>query len=440
VRFHLLAFPDLDRDNVSVRVTGVRRQPSNEGAELLVSLLLSRDGDQDHKITIPVQFEIDGARSELTIEMVGPQYRLKDYRIALGSDQQRGWGRVSIPADANPADNDFYFVFDDSPPRKTVIVADDLPSVRPLELATSISSDPGCECAVDIVPPEQAATIDWEQVALLLWQAPLPQGEATTLIQNFIAKGGQACFFPPRVPNDHASFGVRWQTWLDPVGAAEVETWRGDQDLLAHAISGQALPVGDLQIRRYCQLSGEFTALATLQDGTPLIARVTTDRGGVYFWTTTAAPADSSLARDGVVLYVGLQRALSAGAAVLGNTRNVVAGRPPADISASWQRLAGAEQALSTDYAYQAGVYAVGDRLLAVNRDEAEDQAPVLADSRVAELFGGLDFARVDGRAGSVRSLVQEIWRLLLAAMIVAMVIEAVLCLPKPRRAEGGAA
>ena len=59
---------------------------------------------------------------------------------------------------------------------------------------------------------------------------------------------------------------------------------------------------------------------------------------------------------------------------------------------------------------------------------------------RVAELFRGLDFARVDDRAGNLGSLIQEIWRMFLVAMMVAMVVEAALCLPKlaPARHAGG--
>ena len=118
---------------------------------------------------------------------------------------------------------------------------------------------------------------------------------------------------------------------------------------------------------------------------------------------------------------------------------DLIAGRPPAGIPQSWQRLAGAESALSTEYSFHPGVYQAGERLLAVNRAAAEDQAAVLEDSRVAELFHGLDFTRVDDRAGSAKALVQEIWRLFLEAMIVAMVCEAALCLPKPRRVVGSA-
>jgi len=440
VRFHLLAYPQVASANVAVRVTDVRRQQSSQNAELLVSLLLSREGDADARATIPILFEIEGARSEVTIEMVGPQYKLKDYRIALEAGQERGWGRVSIPADANPADNDFYFVFDEPAPRKAIIVADDPHAAWPLELAAAIAPDPVYENVAEVVPIEQLATVPWEDVSLLLWQSPLPRGDVAKSVQSFVQRGGQVVFFPPHAPTDDELFGVRWESWIEPDEEVPIATWRGDQDLLAHSLSGEALPVGDLQVRRYYTVSGEFTALATLRDDVPLIGRVTTDRGGVYFWATTPALADSSLATGGVVLYVAVQRALASGSKVLGNTRNLVSGRLPTDVPASWERLAGADGALSTAYPFHRGVYTVGERLLAVNRAAAEDQAAVLGDPRVAGLFQGLDYARVDDRAGSIKSLIQEIWRLFLAAMIVAMVVEAGLCLPKIRRTEGAAA
>jgi hypothetical protein len=439
VRFHLLAYPQTPRGNTAVRVTAVRRQQSGERAELLVSLLLSREGHADDKTTIPLELELAGARSEVNVEMAGPQYELKDYRIALEGKQERGWGRVSIPADANPADNDFYFVFDKPAARKAVVVAEDPQAAWPLQLAAAISNDSAFVCDAEVVPVEQLASVAWEQAALLLWQAPLPQESAAKLVQSFVERGGQVIFFPPRAPAAQGFLGTRWGAWVDRGKQTSVETWRGDQDLWAHALSGQALPVGDLAVRRYCTISGESTTLAALRGGAPLLARVTTDRGGVYFLATTAATADSSLAADAVVLYVAVQRAMASGAAALGNTRNLIAGRPPAGIPQSWERLAGDARALSTDYPFCPGVYRAGDRLLAVNRAVAEDQAAVLDDSRVAGLFHGLDFARVDDRAGSATTLVQEIWRLFLEAMILAMVCEAGLCLPKPRRKEGAA-
>jgi hypothetical protein len=199
--------------------------------------------------------------------------------------------------------------------------------------------------------------------------------------------------------------------------------------------------VGQIQVRRLARLAGETTPLASLRGGTPWLARVATTTGGVYFCATTADPADSSLASNGVVLYVLLQRALATGAASLGSTRQVEAGAPPAgDDPGRWKRLAGGDEAVSGDYSVQRGVYIAGDRLLAVNRSAREDGAAPLAASQVAALFRGLDFVRVDDQAGNVGSLIQEIWRLFLVTMLVALVVEAALCLPKTARSVRAAA
>ena len=78
--------------------------------------------------------------------------------------------------------------------------------------------------------------------------------------------------------------------------------------------------------------------------------------------------------------------------------------------------------------------------MVGVNRFAGEDRRDVVSDARVAELFRGLDFRRVDDQAGNLQSLAREIWRVCLAVMVVAMVAEAGLCLPRVSRAVGGAA
>jgi hypothetical protein len=441
VRFHLLAYPRTADDNASIRVTDVRWQESAEGAELLVSLRIRRDGRAENKITLPVEFEIEGARSVLPIEMDGPRYELKDHRIGLERSHKRGWGRVSLPADSNPADNEFFFVFDQPLPRHTVIVTDDAnpKPVEALQLAATISPDPAIHCAAEVVNTDQLSIMEWEKVALVLWQVPLPQGDTAQLIQSFVDRGGQVIFLPPETPGSEELYGVKWQSWVESPEPLSVETWRGDQDLLANTQSGASLPVGEIQIRRYCSLAGDSIPLATLRGAAPLLSRVATDRGGVYFCSTNAATSHSTLASNGVVLYVMLQRALGVGAAALGNTRHLIAGDQSLGESVSWKRLAGDEVVLSTDYPFHRGVYTAGEKLLAVNRSDPEDQSPVLSEQRVNQLFRGLDFSRVDDQAGNLRSLVQEIWRLFLASMMVAMVVEAGLCLPKIRRRQAGA-
>jgi hypothetical protein len=291
---------------------------------------------------------------------------------------------------------------------------------------------------VETVKPEQVAATDWETLSLLLWHAPLPEADAARAVEAFVQRGGQVLFLPPRTPGDADFMGVRWRDWDEQKVATAVETWRGDQDILANTQSGASLPVGQLRIHRHCDLAGELTPLATLKGGRPLVARLPTNAGGIYFCATSTDAGDSSLAENGVVLYVLVQRMLAAGTAVLGRTRQLVAGDAGPSQSPSWQQLAGTPDALSTEYRHHAGVYAAGDKLLAVNRAPAEDLAAILPDDRVAELFKGLDYSRVDDRAGGVSGIIQEIWRLFLVTMLLSLLVEAALCLPGAPRNPGG--
>jgi len=177
-----------------------------------------------------------------------------------------------------------------------------------------------------------------------------------------------------------------------------------------------------------------MTPLATLIGGAPLVARVPTKRGGAYFWTTTPASRDSSLATNGVVLYAFVQRALATGAAVLSRARQFDAGPADAELPATWNRLSEDAEGLSTEPTYHRGAYGFEDYLLAVNRPDSEDAAVALQDGRVNELFRDLNFVRVDDQAGNVNSLIQEIWRVFLMAMLIALIAEAALCLPKLHR------
>jgi hypothetical protein len=319
-------------------------------------------------------------------------------------------------------------------------VTDDPQIARPLSLAASISPDPAVSCSAEVVALDKVAAVDWDQVSLLLWQAPLPELETVKQIRSFVDRGGSVIFFPSRAPGGSELFGVQWTNWVEQKSGIPIVGWRSDQDLLAQTASGAPLPVGSLEVRKYCGLTGDVTALATLRDGPPLLGRVATDQGAVYFCATTPAPADSSLATGGVVFYVLIQRALASGASALGSTRQLSAGDAVRGDKLLWKRVSGDEAALSTDYSFQSGVYEAGERLLAVNRNPAEALAPVVADTKVSELFRGLDFARVNDRAGNIGSLIQEIWRVFLVSMMIAMLAEAALCIPKVARVRGAAA
>ncbi|HEX5444999.1 MAG TPA: BatA domain-containing protein, partial [Pirellulales bacterium] len=291
VRINLLALAQTAPANLSIATTRVRRRETDDGAELLVSLRVEREGSTERPVSVPIQFDIEGIKSVVNAEFAGSEFELRDHRIPLGEIQSgpesrlsQGWGRVSLPADANLADNDSYFVFSEADEQRSVIIADEPAVAEALRLAASVPVDPAERSAAAIIDLGQLATIEWDKTALVLWQAPLPEGQTARQLEAFVDRGGQVIFFPPRQTGEMEIFGARWSEWheISDAGASAVDGWRGDEDLLANTQSGQALPVGELKVRNVCSMSGEVTPLATLVAGQPLLARAVTPRGGVY--------------------------------------------------------------------------------------------------------------------------------------------------------------
>src|SRR3954467_5228070 len=226
VRFHLLAYPAAATSNVAIRATDIQRRTTGDSAALFLSVHLTRRGGEG-KLRVPLQFEVDGARSELAVEMEGPELELKNHPIPLEGKHTQGWGRVSIPADKNSSDNEFYFVYDEERPRRTVLVAEDRAQVRPLELAAANPPDPAIKSNVEVLAPDQLSSVVWEDVALLLWSAPLPNGEVANSVRQFVSRGGKAIFFPPRTPGNEKFLEVGWTKWETAPEPVRVETWRG---------------------------------------------------------------------------------------------------------------------------------------------------------------------------------------------------------------------
>ena len=452
VRVNLLAATDPGDDNVAVRVTKATLEPQGKGWELFLDVVLRRQRDQG-PVRVPVSVELGGARSTVEIELAGTEAVLARHAIPVDvaalaagegspSDLARGsgWGRVTIPADINPADNEAYFTFGKAPTRRTVIVAEDPRAGGALELVARIPPDKLLTAAVDIVAVEDALGMGLDEVALLLWQAPIPEGEMAALVERFVDRGGDVVFLPPESPTAASFAGIGWGAWSEHSPPLRPASWRSDEGWLAGTLTGQALPVGELEIRRACALSGEGTALATLPDDRPLLLRAARDRGAVAFLATTPSPRDSDLAANGIVLYCLLQRAIDDGLAAVGPARMADAGEPAganartetrdAERAADdWRQIAGPASP-STESGSHAGVLASRGRLVAINRPPREDVSPVLADEQIDALFQGLSLSRFEQQAGGLGNLVEEVWRPCLVALLLALAAEGLLSLP----------
>lgn len=457
VRFRLMAMDGTDlvtgTENGNRQIRVEKTALVSEGPDTLVSISLKvqqqaadANGEEDSEGTaktfLPVTFDLLGNRSTVEVEVRNGVGELTNHRVPLPSGQSRGQGSVSIAADTNGADNTYFFTFDETPPRRCVIVTDDEEVGRVLSLAAEIATDEAMVNIAEVISTSQVGSIRWDETALVLWHASLPEDDAgraddATAIRSFVDRGGRIVFFPParqsQQDRSRELFSIAWGDWQQPSGSLAVSTWRSDADILSATLAGASLPLGKLQVSRYASLIGDATPLAKLADGSMLFARVPTRRGGVYFCATTPSREDSSLATDGVVLYVLVQRVLDEGAVSLGNTLQMDAGESDADFAAQWRKLAGDKSALSIDNAFVAGVYAEGEgqKWLAVNRSVAEDSAVIASDVKVDQLFDGLVYDRIAGQAATGRSLVEEAWRAFLMVMLAAMIGEAFLCLPK---------
>lgn len=447
VHLFLLSYADPPAKNLWIRATNVKRRQNGNRAELVLDVLIGAKAQTDRAARVneavrrvPVEFEVNGVRSVTEVALDAQGASLAGHRIPIDSTLRSGWGSVALPGDSNPLDNRFYFVFSEPPLRRAVVVTDDTRTGEAFRRALAIPTEPGLQHRAEVLAPSHAGQIDWENTGLVIWQAPLPRGLVSEQIERFVETGRVVLFFPPDQTGVAQIYATQWGVWQQLEQEQSLVTWwRSDAGLLARVGSGAALPLNDLRTYRTCTLESPGdenpgTALARLGDDRPLLVRAPSDHGGVYFCTTLPTARFSSLERDGVVFYVMLQRALAEGCRSLAAAwhRDARAG-VLADRS-QWARVTSPGDSPGVSQReLHAGVFRDGDVWCALNRSEDEDRALVTPVATVDALFAGLSYERIDDAVGNPASLASEIWRFFLVAMALALVAEAVLCMPEKK-------
>ncbi|MCB1087020.1 MAG: BatA domain-containing protein [Verrucomicrobiae bacterium] len=466
VRFHLLCYPQPPEDNLSVTVTRVARRESRDKAEVVLDLDVSRPLPTagNEPLELPIRLVVNGTASVHKAEFRDNRLTLSGHAIPIDKSLKRGWGRVELPADSQGEDNVWHFVFDEPPVLKTAIVTDDPLAMASIQAALESPADSDRSYAVSLLEPGRAAEIDWEATALVVWQAPIPGPDELVArqLRDHVAAGRTLLLLPPDTVGSESFQGVAWGDWKLMEGAdpALVSWWRNDSGPLANTRDGAALPVGEVEIRRYRALipaegHPQPLPLARVGEIDPLLVRATPDdaanatsSGAVYFLATLPGTEASSLARDGVVLFAFLHRSLDAASGSLGSARQREAGAGVlggTDAAQTWKRLAEANPEDSATplpsplLPLRAGILTQGDRLLALNRPAPEDLPGVLSTASLEELFAGLDHRIIEDQLQDQQSLASEIWRTFLILMASALILEALLSMP-PRRAPAPAA
>ena len=432
VNFHVLNFAKDPTNNYSVVVKRAQRVLTNNGVELVLDIDINRTADIQSVERIPLEITINGARSVLEVSVENESFGLTGHRIPLDGGTESGWGKVELPADSNETDNVFYFSFAEQPILQTVIVSDSRTEGSAFAVVGNAPMQRDRTYVAKVYGTDQLAEINWNETALLIWHAQLPQEREAKQVMNFVNNGRSVVFFPPKEVDGAEFDGVSWGDWkrADDKATTAVDFWRNEDDLLKKSRNGLSLPVNELKIYQHCTINGDCRTLARLEDNSTLLARKSTDTGGVYFCSTLPTGAYSSLQRDGTVLYAMLHRALNSGADSIGKARQLTAGSLPAKNVVDLQQLAGPEDALVESRPFSAGVYGNEDQMIALNRPSIEDTSRSIPTDEVNQLFDGLDFRIIDDQLGSNKSLASEAWKIFIAVMGIALLVEAVLCLP----------
>ena len=445
LRWRLLTFPEGSPDNLGVRVESVRRRelPGSAGAELLLDLELRRQGSGP--ATIPIGVVVNGVRSVMELTVEGERQQIRGMSVPVGRETINGWGMVELAADRNSMDDRAYFVFAPEVARKSVVVTADEKLAAPVLAALRSRLDPGADYQSESLSPTRVADLDWDTTMLIVWQAPLPAAESLEAKQlvNFVQSGRSVVFFPPPGPDSGKLFGLGWEEWRTTAKEdGQIGWWRTDSDVLANTGDGKALPLGELKIRRFRGISGEGLSLARSADGASLITRADLPRGTVYFCGLSPEPAATSLATDGIAFFALLHRTLQKGVTSGASSQQWDAAAD-ALADGEWARLGPPEDSVGGERPLRAGAFQSGERFRALNRPLGEGDPSRLDSGELSSLLAGFDYRVIEGKAGEGGALANEIWRSLVVLVGLALVAEAILCMPPapdaPKRRAGTA-
>jgi hypothetical protein len=353
------------------------------------------------------------------------------HSLALDEREMVGWGQLSLPADRHAGDNQAWFLYGAPPAARAVVCASTRRAGQLLHLAAG-SGQP--VAAVDMVAADSPMALPLGPAALVLWQGAWPAAGRLAQLAEFVQAGGVIVAFPGPVGSPATLDGLGWGPFVEaPTGQPwRVTSWDEETGPLARASTGEALPVAELAVGRRCPLLGEGEIVAAFADGEPLLLRRQVGQGQVWLWATAPLPGWSDLG-TGPVLVPVVQRAAALGARRLAALEDGLCGElRPAPGEPAWEALAPA----GGDPLVDAGVYRAGNRLIALHRPPTEDLPERLAPEQLAEWLGDIPcqvFAAPTSAEGALQS---EIWRGLLAAMLVLMLAESLLTLPAPIEAK----
>ena len=422
VRIRMLATTQDSPMNASISVSQLARIKSNEIGEVRLAVDIKRT--KINNDTEPIKQTINGVTTEIEAKVNGQATRWR-HRIEV-DEQSGGWGKLELSPDGNPQDNITYYRYDDDFSMEGLVISES--KLSPLWQAAASTVNISARKPAKILAPNEFSKSDLRDSTLVIWHAPLPQGDISIALREFINEGGRLVFFPTGEATTVRFVGLGWgekqTTEKDPF---KIGRWDEDQGPLANTDEGLLLPLNQLTVKQRQKIVGEAAILAAFNDGQAFLARQTIGQGEVYFCSSLPLLTWSNLG-DGMVIVPMIQRLLAAGSSRFQRNFIIETGRASAgDMQLEWTS---AETGQRGNLQTEAGVYRSGDRWLVVNRPENENEFKRVEDEKVSALFSGLTFRLFQAQRDNT-SLQSEIWDKFLILMLIALLIEAWLICPK---------
>lgn len=434
VRILSLAAPS--RSNVSLRLLSSHRTAD----ELLLDLEISRS-EATAPLNLPLTVALNGTKTTDSITVPGQNLRFQK-RIKLPAGQDEGQGWLSLPSDANPHDHTAFFTYGAARAIRSLVVAT---AGEAAQYIATAAAPPGFSGqSTETIAPSQflTKTNSLSDYAAILWAAPLPDEAAAIALTNFLNSGGHILFFPPLENSTNTFKTIKWS----PITTAPegkffiLQSWNHDDGLLQDSLSGAPLAGQTFKaIKRQIAEAptGTVSSLATWDDGQPFLTRLITERGTAWFISSAPDYTWSNLG-DAHLLLPAVQRAVLAGnarfdAALLAEVNRGDALPRNNEVRT---RIDDFPVDAEADPSYSAGVFRLGERVIAANLPATEYDPLAIQKSDLKPLFEGIKYSTFEDNSQSTSDNEEkEIWKLFLGALLFFLIAEAILCLPKPSAA-----
>ncbi len=415
--------------NLSIAVKAADFRPSKTAPEkgtLAVSLETRSGGATG---TFPLKITRDGATSQSDL-MLNSAIRREAIKYDIAKlPEGGGWGKYELPADENLGDNAAYFTYRTPVPLHAAIVSD-LPGSKRIAFAAAPDKT-RTDRTSEIQPHAKAGDVKWKDAALIVWQGPPPADAVAKQLQAFVESGGVLLTFPAGGDSGNGPLGITWGAAENGKEPFRVVSWDELDGPLARTDNGTSLPVARLELtrRQIGRIASETAHVyGVFADGQPFLVGQQLGSGHIFACATAPDPEWGSFS-DGFVLLPMMQRLLAQGGTRLAPPALAIAGdwQPSADDT--WTAV---ETDRRRDARWHAGVYKKADRLIALNRAEAEDAPDYLNAEAIKKL---LPNAKLDVLTGAATMkadrLTSEIWPIMIIATMLFMTLEMLLATSK---------